>query len=232
MLLWNHSSDFPSSLPEELQQQMDLKSSQLWGTPATETARESGFPDIPGLCSEATGTLALVMQPRARTNSPLLMGLPGQSGFHPTKSQMHRNPVCQTLTFLPKFSLQISRFLGLNPSSWQGNGEIPLPSSRSHRLTHMITVLPHTDITAAAVFPFLFKIWRNSLTLNLKTGFLVCFCNSLAKYLQWFKFKRWATEIKKQVVSSVACTVFALRSLKGTLAHFTHVIQIPWCVMI
>lgn len=48
---------------------MDLKSSQLWGTPATETARESGFPDIPGLCSEATGTLALVMQLSARTNS-------------------------------------------------------------------------------------------------------------------------------------------------------------------
>lgn len=66
---------------------MDLQSSQLWGTPAIKTAPESGFPDIPVLCLEATGTLAPVMQRRARKNSPLLMGLSGQSGFHPKKAR-------------------------------------------------------------------------------------------------------------------------------------------------
>lgn len=43
-------------------------------------------------------------------------------GLSPKKSQKHQGPDCQTLRFLPKSSFQISRFLGLRPSSWWKTG--------------------------------------------------------------------------------------------------------------
>lgn len=101
-----------------------------------------------------------------------------------------------------------------------------MPSSCFHQLTHMITALPQTDIRASVVFPFLIKILRNSLTLNLKTGFLVRL-NSLAKYLGRFKFKCRATEIKKKT----SCKLNCMHSLRLTLfegysgtcnSHRTH----------
>lgn len=91
---------------------MDLESSQLWGTPAIKTVPESGFPDTPVPCLEATGTPAPAMQQRARKNSPLLIGLPGQSGFHSKKSEAQepRLPNLETLAqiLIPNFQIPFS----------------------------------------------------------------------------------------------------------------------------
>lgn len=108
---------------------MDLKSSQLWGTPAIKTVPESGLPDIPALCPEATGTLTPVMQQRARKklSASLLTGLSAQSGFYPKKkpeAQKLRLPNLEIPAQVLTPNFQIPGSLSTQLTGKQGAGTI------------------------------------------------------------------------------------------------------------